>query len=715
MPDIQRAIAYGRRLVLECTAACILLPALASIISGAEPLRANFDELLRQLPKLQQRPAAQVGPEVADTTPEDYEKFAREKFAGQWFAALVPHSTPPSFHIIQRFDSWSRFMDFLQEHDAIVDVWASGDAGNATLRRLPAAELAALKKAPIEQPTILTITYRRGTGPVVTNRVEFGLNAAKTALAANQAYLQHRRLQRRAHEILSTRDETGLVTAQSQWENLSQAVLDGDFRLASLPAQPGRSNDLFVAFEYEVDSSGNFTRSLQVFRESDLQHKIVYNASGEAVQVLTVKKRFDQHAREAWGYRRGPVGGSLLPAANPIRGQDDVELRIRNPAEPDVEKWNAIEFGEPDLMRESALAQFSLISAHLERQRKQVALKRSNLDLIAEPIFLGLSLGGGVTGVPFPIGSAARLGYNALVVPHFIPEVPTVKQLRELLLLLAAREKHPEIKLKPHRFLSGSDLRILQETAGQISESELREYVQRVSDDDLKAMLSLARLQEIDARVSNLLAIFTDAAKVSSASEAGVLRKIFNSPYFSVTGDISLKTLIAVSVGERVATPLSGVSLENLSQGKGPVAAWLQYLDVTVDFRAVMNTAHRLGSASLADKELKKPFPYAPRLSDLAAYEIRIFGFPLLIWHKRGLLKNDIAAFDSDYAYGLLGATIVEHFKTRSEMDEEIRAGTMVPLGYVLIPDKKLGWRESNLAKQPSSSTVSKLISRIPN
>jgi len=78
-----------------------------------------------------------------------------------------------------------------------------------------------------------------------------------------------------------------------------------------------------------------------------------------------------------------------------------VELRVLDSAQPDVEKWNVIEFGEPELVRQSALAKFSLISAHLERQRKQVALKRSTFDLIAEPIFLGLNLGGGVTGVPF--------------------------------------------------------------------------------------------------------------------------------------------------------------------------------------------------------------------------------------------------------------------------------------------------------------------------
>src|SRR5256885_3551889 len=85
-------------------------------------------------------------------------------------------------------------------------------------------------------------------------------------------------------------------------------------------------------------------------------------------------------------------------------------------------------------------------------------------------------------------------------------------------------------------------------------------------------------------------------------------------------------------------------------------------------------------------------------MSDAAAYEIRIFGFPLLIFYKRGLLKDDYASYLNDYAYGLIGATIVEHFGTREEMDAEIRAGRMVPLGYVRVPNGMGRWKETNLA-----------------
>ena len=394
---------------------------------------------------------------------------------------------------------------------------------------------------------MLTVTYRGTDGAIVTNRVEFGLNAARTALAANESYLRHRQLQRKVREILSARDENGILSAQTQWESLSAAALAGEFPIAAFPAQPGNSNDLFVAFEYALDELGNFDRILRVFRESEVRHRVLQEPGTGPVQVLILKKPFEPESIEARGYRRLAAGGSLVPAPNPIQGEDDVELRVRNSAQADPEKWNVIEFGEPELVRQSALAKFSLISAHLERQRKQVALKRSTFDLIAEPIFLGLNLGGGVTGVPFPIGEAARLGYNALVVPPLIADVPTPKQLRELLLLLAARERHPEIRLRPQRFLSEADLRALKQTASHLTDTQLHEFVERVSDDDLKAMLELAKLQKLDAQVSTLIAIFTSAAKVSGVSESGVLRQIFNSPYFSATGDISLKTLIAVA------------------------------------------------------------------------------------------------------------------------------------------------------------------------
>ena len=95
----------------------------------------------------------------------------------------------------------------------------------------------------------------------------------------------------------------------------------------------------------------------------------------------------------------------------------------------------------------------------------------------------------------------------------------------------------------------------------------------------------------------------------------------------------------------------------------------------------------RLTHRELADKELKKPFPYAPRMSDLAAYEFRIFGFPLLIFYKRGLLKADIEAYENvDYAYGLLGVKIVEHFQSRGSFGSGNPRWPRRAAGYVPVP-----------------------------
>jgi len=106
----------------------------------------------------------------------------------------------------------------------------------------------------------LTVTYRQGDGAAVTNRVEFGLNAAKTALAASASYLRHRQIQRKAREVLSARDENGILTAAAQWESLSAAVLNGELPMFAFPARPGNSNDLFIAFEYGLDEFGNLDR-----------------------------------------------------------------------------------------------------------------------------------------------------------------------------------------------------------------------------------------------------------------------------------------------------------------------------------------------------------------------------------------------------------------------------------------------------------------------
>jgi hypothetical protein len=666
------------------------------------PLEERIAALRQQLPPLQRHYEGLTESEAAAQIQQqrNYEKILGEKTRGEWFAALVSTSGEAPYAIQARFKTCRGLLDFIAERQALVEVWAYREGGPQNARRVPAPELAEIKRQPREQPLFVTITYPDpASGLVVKQQVEYGFDAATVALAAQQAYQRHRDLQVTAQAVLGARTEQGRLSARAQWAALEKAVQGGRFPLVQMPAEPVQDRDLFVAVEYEVDDSNLFVRPRAIWRESEVRPRVVRDAPGQYHQVLILRKPGEKGGLEVAAYRARGVSDELVLVPAPILGQDIIELRVKTPAEPDPRQWNVLEFGEPGLVREAALAQFSLVSAHLEKRRKEIALKKSSWDLVAEPVFAGLNIGGGLAGVPFPIGAAARLGYNALVTPWFIPDVPSVKQMRELFRLLAARSKLPELKTKPAHFLDEADLATLQKAARQLSDAEVVNYLQGINDDDLKAMLRLAKMKRIDDRVVNLLSIIADAGKVSGWTDApGLQRDIFNNIYVSVAGDISIKNIIAVAVGGDVATPLSGVSLQDLSRGEGPAEAWLQYLDLTVDLRAVLNTLARLSHKDLAEKELKKPFPYAPRMSDLAAYEIRIFGYPLLMVYKRGLLKDDNRAFLEDYAYGFLGATLVEHFKTRAEMEAEVRAGRMVPLGFVRVPDGLGKWKESNLA-----------------
>ncbi len=678
-------------------------PSLAAAIVDANAVSSNafqarLNAIWNQLPPPQVHHAGVLETEAAGRLrrEQNYGAFVREKLRGDWFAALTDVQDD-SYLIQGRFETWKGFMDFLVERDALVEVWAYREAGEKP-RRIPATELAGLKQQQREQPVFITVTYRAG-GALVTNRVEFNFKAASEVLAASVGYRRHRDLQVAAREVLGSRDDRGKFNAAVQWDALVEARESGRLTLTELPPRPTNSANLFVAFEYEVDAFNNFTNVARVYRESEIERSVVEELPDANVQILRLKAVEEKRTNEVRSFRVRGLTDELEPAPDPVPGQDVVELRVKNANEPDVRKWNVLDFGEPELVQQSSLAKFSLISAYLDKKRKEIAVRKSNLDLIAEPIIAGLNIGGGLAGVGFPLGAAARLGYDVTVMRWLIPDVPNVKEMRELFRLMAAKDKDLTLKTKPGHFLDETDFKHLQESAKDLTDADMAEYLQRISDDDLKGMLRLAKMQRIDARVSNLLSIVADAGKVSGwTDDPGWQRDVFNSIYFSVTGEINIKNIIAVMADAKVATPKSGISLEDLSKGRGPSEAWWQYLDFTVDIRAVMNTLARLAHRSLADKELKKPFPYAPRMTDLSAYEVRVFGFPLLMFYKRGLLKDDQAAYLNDYAYGLIGATIVEHFPTREEMDEEIRAGAMVPLGYVRVFDGKGKWKETNLA-----------------
>ncbi|MFO1459755.1 MAG: hypothetical protein U1G08_10110 [Verrucomicrobiota bacterium] len=620
-----------------------------------------------------------------------------EKLAGKWFAALVSLA-PGTLNAIEgRFETRRGFFEFVENQGALVDVWAytadgrmeDGIAG----RRLSALEVAERTEKSPDSPTFLTLTFPDASGGAPHRyRVEFGFQAADEALLRSIAYQRSRNLQHTAREILSARDGNQRLSAEVQWDALAEASHEGRFPLNPLPERPTGSTNLFVAFEFAVDDAGNFSRVVAAYREDDVEREVIEG------QTRLWLRRPGGPRQYALAFKRTPMGDGLEGDPHPITGRDFVELRIENSAEPDPRRWNVLDFGEPEVLQQLSLARFGLINAHLEHRRKVLDLKRANLDMIFSPLFAGLNIGGGVSGVGFPLGAGAQLGYNMIVGPRYIPKVPTAEEMRELFLLLAARQRHPTLKLKPDEFLTRADLEVLRADFSKLTEAQIRETLEGLNDADLKAMLALAKQANMDAKYSLLVNILSGAAVVSGKANSGVMRDLFNNPYFSLNGDVYINYIIAAAVGAKGVTPLSGVSLYSLVRGDGPYRAWAQYLGISFDIRALMNSVQRMRFRSLADKELRMPFPYAARMSDLAAYEIRIFGYPVLLFYKRGLMKDDLKAFDNDYAYGLLGRTIVVHFPTRESMEAEIRNGRMVPLGYVKVSDGKGGLRDSNLA-----------------
>ncbi|HEY2952327.1 MAG TPA: hypothetical protein VGK40_07085, partial [Verrucomicrobiae bacterium] len=117
-----------------------------------------------------------------------YEAFVREKISGQWFAALVAVTNTEAFTIKGRFETWNGLVEFLQQQNALVEVWAYPDGGLKDPRRISALEVARLKKETREQPTFITATYRdAASGELRRYRVEFGFTSAEIALAAHQA------------------------------------------------------------------------------------------------------------------------------------------------------------------------------------------------------------------------------------------------------------------------------------------------------------------------------------------------------------------------------------------------------------------------------------------------------------------------------------------------------------------------------------------------
>src|SRR6266536_6679586 len=101
MPEVHRPSQIARRfhMIIRVWILSLWFCAEIAVLAAAqEPPRANFDELLRQLPALQRHEGGKTA-EAVTPTGEAYETFLKEKLSGRWFAAFVPNSPPGSYEI----------------------------------------------------------------------------------------------------------------------------------------------------------------------------------------------------------------------------------------------------------------------------------------------------------------------------------------------------------------------------------------------------------------------------------------------------------------------------------------------------------------------------------------------------------------------------------------------------------------------------------------
>ncbi|MFN0067754.1 MAG: hypothetical protein ACKVYV_08980, partial [Limisphaerales bacterium] len=517
--------------------------------------------------------------------------------------------------------------------------------------------------------------WRGDDGAVRTGEVHFGARAAELALARTLRALRERALEQAAQRVLSARDDDGALTAAAQLAALNE-LPPADAPTLS-PTPPADDRDTFVAFVLASDPDSP-SRLIRFVRRSEVRPVVEGGAAN-----LRLRDPADDGEALVRMFRVDPFTGRLHETLAAAAGEDPPELRVQDMADPRPTRWPLLEFGEPQLLLDAGLASFGLVEAHLEHARKRLAWRKSTWDLVAEPIFAGLAVGGGLAGVGFPLGDAARFAYNLLVAPNFIPHLPTTDELRGLLRLAAAKQRDPELVGKHPELLTEEDLARLEASSDQVADADVAAFLAAISDEDLRLLQRLARLRTLDAKYRLLADIISSGARATTIGYQEVWRDIFNNAWISLSGEISIKNIVASALGKDLWLPRNYIPLEELIDGDYPGEAWMQNFDLTVDLRALMNSVWEWTHADPAEKRLGRPVPHAPTLGDLAAYEVRAFGFPLLFFHKRGLIRDDLAAYTNDFAYTVVGTRVAWHFPDRAGFEAELEAGRMQPLGFV--------------------------------
>lgn len=663
---------------LFATAAAVLAALWLSAAPASPPVVTGGDVFHDRARRwLDESPAPFAPPDAAAGAATHAAALRAEQLAGAWFAALTAGTHAAPGEILLRLASPADLEEFVRAHHAVLDVHAVAltPAGPAPGRRLTAAELAARADAPDAPPVRVLARWRGDDGALLAGEVHFGARAAELVLARTLRALRERALEQAAQRVLSARDDGGAITSAAQQAALDQLPPGDSPAHPSAPAAD--ESDPFVAFVLSADLDSP-PRLLRFVRRSELRPVVEGGAAN-----LRLRDPADAGEALVRMFRLDPLTGRLHETLAAAADEDSLELRVQDLAEPRPTRWPRLVFGEPQLLLDAGLASFGLVEAHLEHARKRLAWRKSTWDLVAEPVFAGLSIGGGLSGVGFPLGDAARFAYNLLVAPNFIPHLPTTDELRDLLRLAAAKQRDPELVGKHPDLLTEEDLLRLEASLDQVTEADVAAFLAAISDEDLRLLQRLARLRTLDAKYRLLADIISSGARATTVGYQEVWRDVFNNAWISLSGEISIKNIVASAFGRDLWLPRNYVPLEELIDGDYPGEAWMQNFDLTVDVRALMNSVWEWTHADPAEKRLGRPVPHAPTLGDLAAYEVRAFGFPLLFFHKRGLIRDDLAAYTNDFAYTVVGTRVAWHFPDRAAFEAELGAGRMQPLGFV--------------------------------
>ena len=197
-------------------------------------------------------------------------------------------------------------------------------------------------------------------------------------------------------------------------------------------------------------------------------------------------------------------------------------------------------------------------------------------------------------------------------------------------------------------------------------------FVKNLKEEDLEKILKFYYQQEKDIKISYFLAVLSSIAEATKLSQKDVLKDIFASLYFNLpNASLDLKTILGLIINKHIILG-QGANLHDLVRApyKYTWYHWLQFFSIDVNLRSLVN--------AFFPKE--KPFPYAPDLKSLSSWEIRIFGFPTLIFNKEKVAEEIKVGLDK-YAIIIKGDN-ARYIENKEEFEKMVDSGELKIIGY---------------------------------